>query len=100
MTDLHAMTLNSERRRQGSPFIMQAVMTYGLLVSTIIVLTGLPSIVRLDAILAPATWVIWCLQIHVVAGSALIVLWLVNAYSLIVTGLIKSEPKKRSHFSS
>lgn len=97
LINLHAMTLRTERRQQGIRSIMPAVMTYGLVLATIVVLTGLPSIVRFDAILAPATWVVWCRQIHAIASSALIVLWMVNAYSLMLSALSSHRSERHSH---
>lgn len=97
LIDLHAITISNERRQQRFRSIMSVVMSYGLVIATIVVLTGLPSIVRFDAILAPATWVIWSRHIHAIASSALIVLWMVNAYSLMLAALSSRRPERRPH---
>lgn len=97
LTDLRTMTLTKNLRPQGSAFVMPMVITYGLTLSTIVVLTGLPSIVNIDAVGAPATWVIWSRQIHMFAGGGLMMVWIVNAYNLLLTSGTKDKAVRRGN---
>lgn len=43
-----------------------------LVVATLVVLSGLPSLYRLDGLFQPAAWVLWCRRIHAAAADALL----------------------------
>lgn len=76
----------ADRRREE---ILNALIPLGLLAATVTVLAGLPSVIRLDAVLHPAAWVMQARHVHAYAGGALMVLWLADLTSLLFLGLQK-----------
>lgn len=86
---LRSLLLGRGRAEKRREEILHALIPLGLLAATVTVLSGLPSVIRLDAVLHPAAWVLQARQVHAYAGGALMVLWLADLTSLLFLGLQK-----------
>jgi hypothetical protein len=73
----------SDHGRPEREAVLRMLIPVGLIVSSLVVLAGAPGAVRLDRVLHPAAWVLWLRQFHVLAGSGLLTLWMVDLGSLV-----------------
>lgn len=66
---------HGERERDQ---VLRLFVPCGLIASTLVIVSGLPSMVRMDGLFQPATWVLAARQVHALAGAGLLTLWMAD----------------------
>lgn len=69
-----------------------------LAVATVVTLTGLPSLYRLDGVFQPADWVLWSRRIHAVAAHILAAICAVELIGLALGGLDRLDTDQLQGF--
>jgi hypothetical protein len=69
--------------------VLRALIGPCLVLASLAIVTGLPSLITLDRLFQPAAWVLWARLAHALAASALMTLWLAELIALACVALHK-----------
>jgi len=58
--------------------VLRLFVPCGLIMSTLVILSGLPGIAHLDHLFQPAAWIVAARQVHAIAGAGLLTLWVAD----------------------